>query len=548
LLSGINGGDMSIKGSPLLIVTIRTAAVLIAVFVFVTFGDIAISHVLGGETLVTATQSLYANGWAYSSIELIDINRRVIGQIFADAPSFAFLPSPNRRLVAYPVMDGDSQRCAVRELAGLATVMFTSEPAQTCTPVWAGDSRRVVFIGNLGETWALTMFDVEQGESRTYTADPLVNRWFAQPSPNGERIAFMVEENYMWHVSLLDLNSGEFAPVATPGPLRDEAISDWRCHWSPDGRWFVLPSLCANYDYLWILDTQTGTRQQFDGPWRGISYALPNWSPDGSKLILAVTAESPDESPPKIRLEMITLASGGRTPLLPYAYPQWEVRWSPGSRYVALTGMEDPNVYELLLLDTITGDWTTLDEDSSFPVRPVWSPDERFVLFAGEHHNITTYHLLNLESGDVRQLLHSSDHQLGMDWSPDSAFLYLASGQMAGRGRVHVLDMQSGILRPSAAPLQWFSVGHWAPDGRRLVFTAYAPGRDNNYIVNLEDLSVTHLANHPGYEYIQAWSQDGERYIFRYRDNDNRETIYLTDLTRAETYRLPDSIGGYFRL
>jgi Tol biopolymer transport system component len=534
------------QSPPILTLAARIGVAVIGTIAILIFAVMALGGLTRSDRVVALAQHFDGMFPWSATIELVDVNRRLVGQLVRSAADVNYFPSPDQRYLAYAIQEGDSQRCQVRELTGFPPVIFTSAPAETCTPVWSGDSRRLVAVGDTGNTWTLTIFDVERREAQTYTHHHSARFWVAQVSPDGQQIAFLSEYSARWTLSLLDLNSGNLTFVAdAPDALEGNILGDWRCYWSPDGRWFALPSPCTNYDFIWWFDSHTLTTHQISDSPPEIYYQHIGWSPDGSRLIVGAAPSSIIQARPGYRLLMLTPATGQLTPLLPFERSRWNAGWLPSGRYVTLAGNIDDTHYDLYLFDTASGDWTTLDENSATFVWHGWSPDERFLVFAGEHGGMTTYQLLTIETGEIRQLLQTSDYPQGLGWSPDGAFLYIAAGQFSGSGVIHVLDMQTGVLSQVSTALERISARQWAPDSRRLVFTASDQDSDFNYIVNLADLSVTPLANHPGLEYQPVWAADGQRYVFMGDEGGNRN-LYLADLNHAETDQITATSGHEF--
>jgi Tol biopolymer transport system component len=115
-------------------------------------------------------------------------------------------------------------------------------------------------------------------------------------------------------------------------------------------------------------------------------------------------------------------------------------------------------------------------------------------------------------SAQTERLVNTRDMYPGA--SPDDAQLVFQSNRN-GKDQVFVLDMDDGAIRqltdlPGGAESPVFS-----PDGKSIVFAAYV-GEGNNdvFVMNADGSGIRQLTDGPGYDGHPHWSADGGRVVF----------------------------------
>src|SRR5262245_22788415 len=226
-------------------------------------------------------------------------------------------------------------------------------------------------------------------------------------------------------------------------------------------------------------DPSTGTSKVIiGGPEVDVA---PVFSHDGSRFAFA------RESGPEMHRLVVANADGtdARAQPEPLVNLAWYA-WSPDDRRLAIvsTGASGP-VVQVLGIDGATD--TMLDIDGGTALAPYgtfgsawvqWRPDGRELVFKGVRSGSgpTTYglYVIGIDGSGLRPILPPSEFDR---WqlpalSPDGTRIAWTIWDNEGTGRIHVVDVDTGVVRMPV--FDGLSTGDWGPawsvDGQRLVF------------------------------------------------------------------------------
>src|SRR5213593_1180370 len=192
-------------------------------------------------------------------------------------------------------------------------------------------------------------------------------------------------------------------------------------------------------------------------------------------------------------------------------------------------------LWELAIYDRQTGKVFPQTDLYGSAMRPVLSPDGRWLVYATRHDAETGLRLRNLASGDEQWLVYpvqrddqesrfTRDLMPGSSFTPDSKALVVSYG-----GRIWRVDVPSRQVSPipftahmhqDLGPLVRFDTrvdtadilikqirdAAPSPDGRRLAFSAL----DKLYVMDLPGGAPRRLTSDSVHEQVPTWSPDGQ--------------------------------------
>ena len=218
----------------------------------------------------------------------------------------------------------------------------------------------------------------------------------------------------------------------------------------------ILP---GSYD-VWVANPD-GTGQRDLTPDRA-SDADPDWSPDGRRVVYASTPSRCHGSACQSDLYIIDRDGNRRVRLTHTPQDEREPDWSPDGTRIAYTrwGDDDPRVW------VMRADGSGQRQLSDDPgADPDWSPHGNRLLYLHVGSSNRPLYTINAD-GSARQRCGSLNVVRTARWSPDGTRIALTA-----HDAVWIVNADgSGLhrIRPSAA------YPSWSPDGRHLVFVAYA--------------------------------------------------------------------------
>jgi hypothetical protein len=163
---------------------------------------------------------------------------------------------------------------------------------------------------------------------------------------------------------------------------------------------------------------------------------------------------------------------------------------------------------------------------STLNTSPALSPDGRqMVFFSAKGLFSVDLYLADAETGEIRHKLTATAISPHLDslefinsagaWSRDGR--YFAFGEIVnGRPQIAVRDMQSGktVEHIRLPDLGEVYTPTWAPDGKRIAFSAMVHGVTDLFVVDRETRQVRRLTHDAFADLQPAWSPDGSTIVF----------------------------------
>ena len=314
-----------------------------------------------------------------------------------------------------------------------ATTTTTAAPTTTVPPVVEA-STRIYFSRSTSETapdlWSLDPATVTTADPDG-DAQPLARAnseawdYSAAVSPDGRWLAFVSGRDGDDEIFVLDLASDTTSPVQ----LTHNGAPDLRPTWSPDSStiayvgWAPTGQGAKELPRVRFMSRAGGATRVLPDPGSGHHYT-PAWSPDGSRIAVAVGSET-DADVAVFDVEtgqvLARLTDG------PAKEVNWQPDWSPDGTRIAFTrrvflggGRED---HDLFVINADgTGRRALLEGADTEAEQPDWHPDGRAIAFSGLSRQTRQIHRLAVDAdgrvGSPAPVFTSSGYDTQPEWVP----------------------------------------------------------------------------------------------------------------------------------
>ena len=358
-------------------------------------------------------------------------------------------------------------------------------------------------------------------------------------SPDGRTLVF----DLLGDIYTLPFEGGEARAISRGMAFESQP------RFSPDGRRIVFVSDRSGAENLWLMDPDGGNAKALTKGTR-TGYASPSWTPDGNYVLASKISRGRGahalwlyhrDGGSGIELVKSQTASGPPAPGQPPARNLLGAVTTPDGRWVFFASRErlfSYNVtsapYQIMRFDRETGDTTRVTGAQGGGMRPLLSPDGKWLVYATRLDGQTGFRIRELETGDERWLAYPvtrDDHESAAtrDAMPGYAFTPDGRELVANlNGKIARIDVASGRTTPipftaavdleigprvylehrvdegpvRARLIRW---PRQSPDGKRLVFSALS----RLYVRDLPDGTPRRLTSSQAGEFAPVWSPDG---------------------------------------
>jgi tol-pal system beta propeller repeat protein TolB len=195
---------------------------------------------------------------------------------------------------------------------------------------------------------------------------------FATPSPDGRRLAYVVETiDEEFDIFLADLDDPE-----NPVPLARTSFSEQEPDWSPDGSQIAFSSDRDGLGDIFVVNVDgTNLRQLTFDPLPGRTNEFwPRWSPDGTRIAFGSNQSG--------TTDIWTMAADGSDPQRLTTSMDIESRpsWSPDGARIAFRVLYSPSSGDIGVMNA-DGTNPMIFVDSGQDEHPAWSPDGTLIAY-----------------------------------------------------------------------------------------------------------------------------------------------------------------------
>lgn len=171
---------------------------------------------------------------------------------------------------------------------------------------------------------------------------------------------------------------------------------------------------------------------------------------------------------------------------------------------------------------------------------PAWLPDGHHIAFSSNRDRDFSIYTMDLAGKNIKRIVDSGDRPV---ISPDGQWIAVnhVRGRLQRGPSLLLVDIEGLMQREillRAAPIGFYGMIDWSPDGKRLAFTIRIPGVLNDiYIVDIDGEALRQLTENPAQDLYPSWSPDGQWIAF-WSNRDGGNAVYLMGADGANLKRL----------
>ena len=310
------------------------------------------------------------------------------------------------------------------------------------------------------------------------------------------------------------------------GPLRmlTDGAENAEAYWSLDGKRLVFQSNRPPYgcDQIYVIDAMGG-EAELVSTGKGRTTCAYFAGDEDRYIVYASTHAGDPECPP------VPDHSRG------YVWPIYDT-------------------YEVVRLDTKTGELVFLTDTPGYDAEATVSPDGNSIVFTSTRNGDLDIYTMDLDGGNVKQLTDTPGYDGGPFFSPDGTKIVYRTRHPEGD---ELADYQAllkdGLVRPGKLEIWVMNIDgsdqrqitelgcatfapFFHPSGEKIIFSSNYPeprGREFNlWMVNIDGSGLEQITYAEGFDGFPMFSSDGKHLVFganRHNSQRGETNIFVTE-------------------
>lgn len=255
---------------------------------------------------------------------------------------------------------------------------------------------------------------------------------------------------------------------------------------------------------VWVMNSDGSQPEQITQLQDGA--CQPDWSPDGTRLVIVSPCKGKQEEYAGSSLFLIQKDGSGLTPLATLPGGDFDPAWSPDGSIIALTSLRGgrAQIYLYHLGDDTV---TRLSPQPVYDRQPAWSRDGQYIAFSTTRMGKSQIWTMRFDGKDSKEfsLLDSPAQAFSPVWSADGKIiLYGVDTKRPGLVTKVVGDRINEF--PFAEAFRPLAGAKYSPDGKWLAVETWQDGNHDIQILSASNASnLTRLTNDLAAEFQPVW-------------------------------------------
>jgi len=256
--------------------------------------------------------------------------------------------------------------------------------------------------------------------------------------------------------------------------------------WSPDGNRISFVGAVDGVESIWTVKPDGTEMVEL------IAFGFyHSWSPDGSQMACSVFDGA--GSTYRSRILLVPVAGGVPDTITPPWMIATDPDWSPDGMSLVVTVQDTAvrDISDLWVFPTDGGDSIQLTADSTDEATTAWSPDGRWIAFAGNNGaNGIDLFLISTDGAIRKSLTTTTDvSELWPAWSPDGNWLAFDSDE-SGNIDIWAMHVTGGPAVPLTDDPAYDGRPTWSPDGKKIAFKSRRAGGYDIWTIDVDTVPV----------------------------------------------------------